>query len=95
MIHELFFFIIKTYNLAFRSASYRYLLLFPPTTIIKIPPCAGLLPSSSFPDNMQRFVQLSHHEMWKGTHASSENAMDRMEGCGMKTETILGAEKWH
>lgn len=45
---------------------------------------------------MQRFVQLSHHEMWKGTHASSENAMDGAQNGGMRFEkrgTILGAEK--
>lgn len=84
VIHKLFFFfIIKIYNLTFRSVSYRNLLLFPPTTIIKIPPCAGLLPSGSFLDNMQRFVQLSHHKKWKGTHLSSENAMDGTQNGGM------------
>lgn len=58
----------------------------PPTTIIKIPPCTGPLPSGSFLDNMQRFVQLSHHEMWQGTHRDQRARWTecRMERFGLK-----------
>lgn len=65
----------------------------PPTTIIKIPPCTGPLPSGSFLDNMQRFVQLSHHEMWQGSHRD-QTELNGVQNGEMRSErkgTMLGA----
>lgn len=83
------FFSSLKFHLAFRSVRYGNALLFPPTTIIKIPPCTGTLPSGSFLDNMQRCVGLSHQETWTGTHTSAEGAMDGgTEGGGTHGTTV-------